>query len=51
MWVRAPGGLGVGAFEHVKRDGRENVRGVRRRALRGGGGGAEEQEDDQSDAP
>ena len=47
----ARGGFLSALFESVKRDGRESVRGVRRRALRGGGGGAEEQEDDQSDAP
>ena len=45
---RARGGDLVGAFEHVNRNGRENVRGVRRRALRGGGGDAEELEDDES---
>ena len=34
---RAHGGVLSALFESVKRDGRENMRGVRRRALRGGG--------------
>ena len=45
---RARGGFLSALFESVKRDGRENMRGVRRRALRGGGRGAEEQEDDET---
>ena len=45
--VLALAGVGVGTFEHAKRSGRENVRGVRRGALRGGVGGAEEREDDE----
>ena len=44
----ARGGDLVGAFEHVNRDGSENVRDVRRRALRGGDGDAAELEDDES---
>ena len=38
----------MGAFERVKRHGFEDVRGVRRGALRGGAGGAEELEDDEN---
>ena len=45
--VCALAGVGVGAFEHAKRSGRENVHGVRRGALRGGAVGAEEREDDE----
>ena len=48
MLGRAHGGVLSALFESVKRDGRENMRGVRRRALRGGGRGAEEQEDDET---
>ena len=44
----ARGGDLVGAFEHVNRDGSENVRDVRLRALRGGDGDAAELEDDES---
>ena len=46
--VRAPGGLGAGSFERERRDKRENVRGVRREALRGGAGGVGEREDDET---
>jgi len=45
--VRARAGLGVGSFDHVKRDKRENMQGARRGALRGGAEGVEEREDDE----
>ena len=44
---RARGGVLAGSFEHVSRDGRENVRCVRRGALRGGDWGAEDREDEE----
>ena len=44
---RAPAGVDVGSFEHVKRDKRERVRGVRRGALRGEPGGVGEREDEE----
>jgi len=45
--VRARAGLGVGSYDTVKRNRRENVRGARRGALRGGAEGAEEHGDDE----
>ena len=44
---RAPAGVDVDSFEHVKRDKRERVRGVRRGALRGEPGGVGEREDEE----
>ena len=45
---RARASVGLGAFEHERRSGREGVRGVRRGALRGGAQRVEERDDEEA---